>query len=44
MAQFLIFKQELQKAMKINPMIKDVSEFVFNLFKAKLKPDFVYHN
>ncbi|MBC7744558.1 MAG: HD domain-containing protein [Flavobacterium sp.] len=25
-------------------MIKDVSEYVFNLFKEKLKADYVYHN
>ena len=30
--------------MKSNPMVKDVSEYVFNLFKEKLSPDYVYHN
>lgn len=30
--------------MKSNPMINDVSEYVFNLFKEKLIPDYVYHN
>ena len=25
-------------------MVKDVSEYVFNLFKEKLSPDYVYHN
>jgi predicted metal-dependent HD superfamily phosphohydrolase len=30
--------------MKSNPMVKDVSEYVFNLFKEKLPPDYVYHN
>ena len=30
--------------MKSNPMIKDVSEYVFNLFKEKLSPEYVYHN
>jgi len=29
--------------MKSNPMIKDVSQYVFNLFKEKLSPDYVYH-
>lgn len=30
--------------MKSNPLVKDVSEYVFNLFKEKLSPDYVYHN
>ena len=30
--------------MKSNPVVKDVSEYVFNLFKEKLTPDYVYHN
>jgi predicted metal-dependent HD superfamily phosphohydrolase len=30
--------------MKNNPMVKDVSEYVFNLFKEKLPSDYVYHN
>ena len=29
--------------MKSNPMVKDVSQYVFNLFKEKLSPDYVYH-
>lgn len=29
--------------MKSNPMVKDVSEYVLNLFKEKLSPDYVYH-
>jgi predicted metal-dependent HD superfamily phosphohydrolase len=30
--------------MKSNPMVKAVSEYVFNLFKEKLPADYVYHN
>ncbi len=30
--------------MKNNPVIKDVAEYVFNLFKEKLSNDYVYHN
>ncbi len=30
--------------MKNNPMVKDVAEYVFNLFKDKLPNDYVYHN
>ena len=30
--------------MKGKPMVKNVSEYVFNLFKEKLQPDFVYHS
>ncbi|WP_026898913.1 Pycsar system effector family protein [Daejeonella oryzae] len=30
--------------MKNNPMVKDVAEYVFNLYKEKLPNDYVYHN
>ena len=30
--------------MKSNPVVNDVSEYVFNLFKEKLVADYVYHN
>ena len=30
--------------MKNNPMVKEVAEHVFNLFKEKLSSDYIYHN
>jgi predicted metal-dependent HD superfamily phosphohydrolase len=30
--------------MKNNPMVEDVAEYVFNLYKEKLPNDYVYHN